>query len=175
MKYAIRMSETEWRSIVSHVLPSDSDLESAAFLFAQQSIVGECRYLTVIDLMLARHCDFSYQLDDYIELSEKGRIRLQKTATVLNASIIEVHSHPRQCTAVFSLADLLGFEESVPQMRWRLHDRPYSAIVVTPTSFDALIWWDTATPVAVDAVELETQSLQPTGRTLEGVYASRCT
>ena len=167
MKHYFRLSDAQWRSVVGHLLPSDSLLESAAFLFARASCTDASRTLTVVDIALAQPQDFAHQYEDYLELTDTARVRLQKAATKLEASIIEVHSHPTQSVAAFSLADLFGFKESVPQMRWRLHDRPYGAIVMAPTSFDALVWWDTTGPAMVDAVHLGESLLTPTGRTRE--------
>ena len=167
MKHYFHMSDAQWRSTVDHVLSADSSLESAAFLFARPSCNGASRSLTVVDITFAQKRDFSHQYEDYLELTDDTRIQLQKTATMLQASIIEVHSHPRQSVATFSLADLLGFEESVPQMRWRLRDRPYGAIVISPTSFDALVWWETTRPAMVDAICLQQRRLTPSGSTLE--------
>lgn len=167
MKHYFRLSEAQWQSVVRHVLPSGSTVESAAFLFARATCTDTSRILTVVDITLGQPKDFAHQYDDYLELTDAARVRLQKAATALQASIVEVHSHPQQSIAAFSLADLLGFEESVPQMRWRLHDRPYGAIVIAPSGFDALVWWATDGAVPVDAIQLEEKALTPTGRTME--------
>lgn len=167
MKHYFRLTEAQWQLVVRHVLPSGSIVESAAFLFARPTCTDTSRVLTVVDITLGQPQDFAHQYDDYLELTDAARIRLQKAATAMEASIVEVHSHPQQSIAAFSLADLLGFEESVPQMRWRLHDRPYGAIVVAPSGFDALVWWATNEAAPVDAIQLEERMLTPTWRTME--------
>ena len=77
---------------------------------------------------------------DYFELTDEARIGLIKRAHVLQASLAEFHSHLSPWPAAFSLSDRMGLKETVPHMRWRLKRRPYLAVVVAPSGFDALVW-----------------------------------
>ena len=171
MKHFFRIPGTQWQLVVNHVLPRDAELEWAAFLFARASSTATSHVLAVVDVYLAQPGDFAHQYGDYLELTDNARIRLLKRAQSLTGSIIEVHSHPGQPVAEFSLADMIGFRESVHQMRWRLRNQPYGAIVIAPSGFDALVWWDTNPPVTIDAVCLEDCELLPTTQTLGGASA----
>jgi hypothetical protein len=64
--------------------------------------------------------------------------------------------------------DFEGFTEFVPHVRWRLRGRPYAAIVVADTTFDALAWIEPEDPkpVAVDAVTAESEILYPTRKSV---------
>lgn len=160
------MSTAQWRSVVDHVLPEGSLLESAAFLFSRTTCGDVSRTLTVVDIIFTDEHDLLHQSSNYLELTDKARIQLQKTALALKATIIEVHGHPLQSVAEFSPADLLGFEESVPALRWRLENQPYGAIVMASDSFDALVWWNSNIPATIDAVCLEKTELKPSGLTM---------
>jgi hypothetical protein len=71
--------------------------------------------------------------------------------------------------AAFSSSDRTGLLPWVPHVRWRLASRPYGAIVVTASSFDALAWTDaTGLPRQVAALILDDgTTIAPTRRTLE--------
>ncbi len=173
MNCEVSVSTESWRSVTEHVLPEGAVVESAAFLFARAGSTASNRTLTVFDQYLAQPQDFSRQQGDYLELADAARIRLLKRAHECQGAIVEIHSHPWQPVAEFSWADLAGFRECVPQMRWRLDHRPYTAIVVAPTSFDALVWWDDETPAPLTSVSVGGQVLRPTGRTIGALNEHR--
>ena len=80
-----------------------------------------------------------------------------------------MHSHPYPVPAAFSIADRIGLMETVPQMWWRLKARPYFAIVVAPSGFDALVWLDNPeVPGPLEAIIAGEQRLLPTNRSLGG-------
>jgi hypothetical protein len=82
--------------------------------------------------------------------------------------VVEIQSHPWDWPAEFSLSDRGGLEETVPHMRWRLKERPYLAVVVALTSYDALVWaLDGQEPAAL-VVEVEGERLLPTGLSVGG-------
>ena len=98
--------------------------------------------LDVIDSAMLVAADFEVQVPDYLELADGTRARLIKRAHDLDASLIEMHSHPGPWDAAFSRSDLLGLSETVPHMWWRLEKRPDAAIVIAPSGFDAMVWLD---------------------------------
>src|SRR6185503_2355133 len=99
------------------------------------------------------------------ELTDATRGRIIKRAHDLCSTIVEFHSHPFPCQAKFSLSDRAGLEEVAPHVRWRLRGKPYVAVVVAPTSFDALVWAGemSAPPRTLDGIRVGTNCLRPTG------------
>ena len=159
MKYAL------W----AHLLPPDSLCEQAAFLFCTTSVVGERTEFEVVDSAFLTSADFAAQHSDYLELSDTTRIALIKRAHELGTSLAELHSHPGPWPAAFSPADRCGLRETVPHMRWRLKRRPYLAIVVAPSGFDALIWWnDPKIPEPLGGIRVGDVLMEPTNASLEG-------
>ena len=124
----------------SHLLPKDTVQEQAAFLFCMTELADKGLTFVAVDQAFLGADDFVAQHKDYLELTDETRIRLIKRAHVLGASLAELHSHPGPWPAAFSLSDRMGLTETVPHMRWRLQKRPYLAVVVAPSGFDALVW-----------------------------------
>ena len=106
---------------------------------------------------------------DYIELSDSTRAEVIKRAHDLAASLIEIHSHLGPWPAAFSIADRAGLRETVPHMWWRLHKKPYIALVATNTEFDALVWLDNPTvPRPLDGLNVGERTFVPTNNSLGG-------
>ena len=58
-------------------------------------------------------------------------------------------------------------KETVPYIWWRLKKRPYLAIVVTATGFDALVWLDNPNiPLQLDGIIVGKSLLSPTNNSL---------
>lgn len=169
MKVLLKMPDGMHDALTQHLLPGGSTREEAAFLFViprpeDQNVVFE-----VIEVEKLHPNDFASQEDDYLELNDETRARLIKKAHDLGASLVEMHSHPGPWPAAFSPADRFGLIETVPHMWWRLKNRPYLAIVVAPSGFDALVWLDNPKiPTRLDGVLADGKILQPTNYSLEG-------
>jgi|SRR3989344_4055526 len=156
-----------YQDLRSHLLPSDSKDEQAAFVFAQVVPVGKDLVFRFIDWRPLEPQDFATQHEAYLELRDETKGSLIKRAHDLNASLVELHSHPGPYPAKFSPSDLAGFREFVPHVWWRLRGRPYTAVVVAPSGFDALTWLTSPhQPVALSAITVEGERLKPTGLTL---------
>jgi hypothetical protein len=154
-----------WR----HLLPAASATEQAAFLFCTSTVREGGLDFAVTDSAFLGQKDFAAQHEDYLELTDETRIRLIKRAHDLAASLIEFHSHPGPWPASFSHSDRLGLEDTVPHMRWRLKGRPYGAIVVAPTGFDALVWAnDPRIPEPLAGIRVGPEFLTPTNASLWG-------
>lgn len=153
-----------WR----HLLTDDSHREQAAFLYTSRAILDEEVVFDVVAHELLEHSDFASHYSDYLELADETRMRIIKRAHALNAAIVEMHSHPWDWPAEFSLSDRAGLRETVPHMRWRLKNRPYSAVVVALTSYDALVWALAEDEPAPLVLEVGGERLMPTGRSLGG-------
>lgn len=166
LKLAPDFKEALW----THLLPCSTTREQAAFLFCTTRAVDGGLEFEAIDHRLLNPADFAAQYDDYIELSDAARIALIKKAHALEASLVEMHSHPGPLPAAFSWSDRAGLKDTVPHMRWRLKKRPYLAIVVAPSGYDALVWaQDAKIPEPLAGIDLgDGALLRPTNASLKG-------
>jgi hypothetical protein len=111
---------------------------------------------------------FQSRSDFHLVLRDDVRAEIIKWAWDEGASLVEAHSH-RLGEAQFSWSDLLGLEEWVPHLWWRLRGRPYGAIVVGDGgTLDALAWIEAAdVPEQVATLEIAGERpIRATGRTL---------
>lgn len=169
MKSVLQLPEGLYEQLLQHLLPPSCIAEEAAFLFVQEHRSSDSVKFDVLECRKLRPSDFEVQAIDYLELRDQTRAALIARAHHLNASLVELHSHPGPFPAAFSVADRRGFAETVPHMWWRLKKRPYLAIVVAQTGFDALLWLQSPTsPQALDGVLAGERWLQPTNQSLAG-------
>ena len=153
----------------SHLLPKNTVQEQAAFLFCVAEPADSGLRFVAIDQTLLESDDFVAQRTDYLELKDETRINLIRRAHVLEASLAELHSHPRPWPAAFSMSDRMGLKETVAHMRWRLKNRPYLAMVVAPSGFDALVWpHDAKTPQPLAGIDIGDELMTPTNHSLGG-------
>jgi hypothetical protein len=163
VKIHLHLPHGLFEELRAYLLPPGNVLEQAVFLYAKATQDQQTTRFDVLesDKMAAR--DFDEQGPGYLELTDETRKRLIKRAHDLGASLVELHSHPMHWPAQFSEYDREGLLETVPHMLWRLAKRPYMAIVVAPSGFDALVWLtDPHKPCALDALVAGTQILKPT-------------
>ena len=169
MKAVLKIDGGLYGDILEHLLPPDCQQEQAAFLFARSARTDDQVLFEVIEARKLGPADFARQEGDYLEMADATRAGLIKQAHDLDASLVEMHSHLGPGPAGFSSADRLGLQETVPHMWWRLKKRPYLALVVTNSSFDALVWLDNAkVPRALDALLAGDVTLKPTNFSLGG-------
>lgn len=167
--YTLKLRPTLKDALWAHLLPTDCVREQAAFLFCAPSSLGDRTEFDVVDSSFLTAKDFAAQHEDYLELSDKVRIAIIKRAHTLGTSLVEMHSHPSPWMAAFSPADRRGLRDTVPHMRWRLKGRPYIAIVVAPSGFDALVWWhDAVAPEPLGGIQVGDLLMEPTNASLEG-------
>ena len=169
MKTLLQFIPGTFEGLRAHLLPPNAWREEGAFLFAKISQTVDVLRFDVIETVKLTPDDFEAQFEDFLELADVTRVRLIKRAHALNASLVEMHSHPGPWPAAFSAADRAGLAETVPHMFWRLAKRPYAAIVVATSGFDALIWTEAnGAPRPLDALIAGTQLLRPTNNSLKG-------
>lgn len=169
MQFFIDLSPRPYTEIWEHLLPEGASCESAAFLFVETRQSKNEIALIAQDFILVGSEGFKAQFDDFIELSDEARVSIIKQAHRTNTALVELHSHPfnGRYAAAFSVADLTGFEETVPHMWWRLPNRPYAAIVVAPCGFDSLVWVKSPhAPEPLTALRVGDSLLKPTHMTL---------
>lgn len=169
MKTLLKMPAGLFDDLTAHLLPRGSLREEAAFLFVIADRADDRIVFNVLETTKLAPADFESQHGDYLELADETRAGLIKRAHDLGASLVEMHSHPGPFPAAFSRADRIGLTETVPHMWWRLRKRPYLALVVAPSGFDALIWLDSAkVPRQLDGVLDGDRLLRPTNNSLGG-------
>lgn len=129
-----------FRALHAHLLPDGADAERAAFVFASVEQASEALIFRYLEWLAVAPDATQVASAAYFELADETRAAVIKRAHDLGASLVEFHSHLGPWPAAFSLSDRAGFGEFVPHVWWRLKGRPYAAVVVAPTGFDALCW-----------------------------------
>lgn len=164
----LKMTDTIFRDIWSHLLPTPAQKEEACFALASVNKTKDSIVFQVVEWIPLEGGDFSCQYGDYLELSHEKRAEVIKKAHDMKMSLLEFHSHPFPYPAEFSFADLNGLQEFVPHVWWRLKERPYMAIVVSPSGYDALVWVDNPmVPARLDQIKTDFMRIKPTNITLE--------
>jgi hypothetical protein len=113
MKTILKLRPGLFEDLLANLLPDDNTREQAAFLFASASRADHVSF-DIQESQKLTPDDFDSQEGHYLELKDETRARLIKHAHDLQASLIELHSHPGPWPAAFSPADLLGLCETVP-------------------------------------------------------------
>jgi len=167
----LHLSSESYAGIWSHLLSGDGqddEDEQVVFGFARTVCHRDRCSFHLTEWIAIGSGDFASQSSYYVELTDETRARNIKRAHDLNASLMEFHSHPFQTRAEFSGSDVLGFEEFVPHVWWRLKGKPYLAIVVARLSFDGLAWvGEPHNPVPIREVVVGNNVLEPTGLTFK--------
>jgi len=99
-------------------------------------------HFDVVDLEPMAGRDVASRSDRHVVLHDEVRPRLIATASARGLSLVEAHSHGARGYAAFSATDLVGFEEWIPHLWWRLRGQPYAALVAAGDRWDALAWID---------------------------------
>jgi len=82
------------------------------------------------------------QTDYHVSLTDETSAEIIKWAWDERMCLIETHSHELPGPAEFSPSDLMGLDEWVAHLWWRLHQRPYAALVRGDGTLDGLSWVD---------------------------------
>ena len=155
----VRVYNALWR----HLLPKHPTDETVAFMHTHQNIIDGVRGFQFIEWVPIFPSGFAYRSPYNFELTDETRGSVIKRAHDLGSSLVEFHSHIGSRPARFSLSDQIGFEDFVPHVWWRLKGRPYLAVVVTPGSFDALVWiTGPQSPEYLQSIVVNRKMLQPT-------------
>ncbi len=173
MTVSISMSVAFYNDIQQHLFPRADRREQGGFMFCRFDKYR--REFQVIEWRPLAGSDYAFQERDYLELSDKTKASLIKSAHDLQVSLIEIHSHPRQIKVAFSIADWIGFKEFVPHIRWRLGKRPYAALVFGHSCVDGFAWIDESKlPVSIDGINIGNSFVKTTGNSFKalerGIY-----
>lgn len=169
MKAFIQLDKQLHQALMAHLLPEYDHREQAAFVFLKAQQSGDQLTFSPAEVLYMQPQQFQHQHGDYLELGDDTRAMIIKRAHDLGASILEMHSHPGPWPAGFSRADQIGLKETVPHMWWRLKNRPYLAIVVAKSGYDALLWLDNPKiPRPLDGIQVGHEVLKPTNLSFQG-------
>ena len=167
MKAYLTIDGGAYQNLMAHLLPPNSRREQAAFLFAHAERNDRKVWFTVVGIKLLCPEDFTSQEGDYLEMADATQASLIKQAYDMDASLIEIHSHLGPWPAAFSPTDRYELRETVAHMWWRLDQRPYLALVVAKSGFDALVWINNpAVPQVLDGLLVGGQTLTPANSSL---------
>lgn len=159
---AIELPNDVYEQLWRHLLQQPGGDEEAAFVFVRCDTTANNNLFRYMEWLPVPPDGFESRSPFHFELTDETRAAIIKRAHDLGASIVEFHSHTGPWPPQFSPSDWVGFEEVVPHMWWRLKARPYAAVVVSHTGFDALIWLnDPNTPVRLGGILIEGQTLEP--------------
>ncbi|MBW7932343.1 MAG: hypothetical protein H3C62_01770 [Gemmatimonadaceae bacterium] len=147
----------------THLLADSRGRESAAFAFVRPGAGELHTAFKCVEWFPVPEAGFTSRSAVHLELTDSTRASVIKRAHLLDASIVEFHSHTGPWPASFSPSDLAGFKEFVPHVRWRLKGRPYVAIVVAGDGFDGFVWaGDDLRPKQLDAIRVDAHVLDAT-------------
>jgi len=151
------------QTVWTQLLPCHFRSEKAGFMYVIHRSQDEVEVFEYMNWYLIPSNGFLHLSRYHFELTDETRARVIKRAHDLGTSLVEFHSHAGRWPAAFSASDLLGFQEFVPHVWWRLKGKPYLALVVTRTSFDGLAWLtDPRTPQHMDGIVVEGSVLTST-------------
>jgi len=122
-------------------LRADDVDEQLSFAFANVILAGDNAIFECVDERAIMPHEFEHQSWCHLELGDEARAEILRSAHQRQLALVEFHSHTFDSPACFSPSDWSGFDEFVPYVWWRLR-RPYAAVVIGPTSLDALAWLD---------------------------------
>lgn len=158
-----------YQQVVEHLLKNNT--EQVAFAFADV-IAGDNGVLfRASGLYLVPPEDFQFQSGYHISLTDEALARVIKMAWDKQAALVDLHSHVSDLyPAQLSPSDLHGLREWVPHIWWRLKGKPVLAAVISPSSFDALVWrLSPGEPEALAALRVGDEVKPPTGFTLRAL------
>lgn len=153
-----------YMGIWSHLLPRRFLSEEAAFIYVRKNTKDGADFFRYLEWYPVPPNGFRFRSRYHFELADETRATVIKRAHDLGASLVELHSHYGSWPAKFSPSDLLGFQEFVPHVWWRLKGRPYLAVVVCRSSFDGLVWIiNSKAPQHLDGIVVEKAVLKSSG------------
>lgn len=149
---SLSMTAATYDALTAHL--SCSEVEQVAFLFTGPPAPSEL--LRASELYAVPRQQFEIQSAYHVSLSDEVRGAVIRRAHELGGCLVEAHSHGGGPPVSFSFSDLLGFEEWVPHVRWRLRQRAYVALVFAGNAFDALVWdGDHDAPTALSGLQVD--------------------
>ncbi len=160
----LALPRSAYAALWKHLAPEPHVAEEAAFAYAKREDADGAAVFQCVEWAPVPSDGFASRSAFHLELTDSARAAAIKRAHDLGASLVEFHSHTGRLPAAFSASDLAGFREFVPHVWWRLKGRPYVAVVVARTGFDAFVWiTGPGTPRLLSRVIVGDEVLTPTG------------
>jgi hypothetical protein len=155
MRYTVSMPEAMFERLKRDLF--QSELEQAAFLYAEHRQDDDRVHLAALEYYLVPPEGWEIQHEFHLELTDEERARILKRARDGGFALIDCHSHPPAVHDVeFSPSDVWGITEFAQYVRWKLDGRPYAALVWGQASVDAVGWHsDFKTPSHVSQILVE--------------------
>lgn len=139
MKYIVSIPNSIYLPLQQHLL--QNDLEQGAFLFGRASHSSVGIFIVVESTHKIQPDGWEFQDRDYLQMKDLERAKIMKIARDGNFAIIDCHSHPGSKNNVwFSLSDRRGITEFAAYAKWKLDGKPYTAMVWSESSVDAVSW-----------------------------------
>lgn len=140
-----------------HLFSRDS--EQVAFIYMRP----DADDLLVDDCFCVPPSELVYESEYHAEISADAQAMAIKNAWNRKRHLGEIHTHPFSTKETsFSYSDVVGFQEFVPHVWWRLKSGPYVAIVFGLNDFDALLWkQDSETPEMIEQIQVGGETLRP--------------
>lgn len=145
--------------------------ERISFLFARPSPDNPIDLHVADRWHLNPDTDYIASTPLHLEVADHVRPQVLKRAHDSATTAIEAHWHGGSRAAQFSTYDIDELRLLVPQVLWRLPDRPYVALVFAEKTFDALTWRRADSPTPLDTLCVEGHDRAPSGATLEALAA----
>ena len=173
MENKLHIGPDMYQQIVEHLLKNSK--EQVAFAFVDVTSSENRVVFKAFDFYLVPPEEFRFQSSYHISLTDDGLARVIKMAWDKKAALVDLHSHvSSQHPAQFSPSDQYGFCEWVPHIWWRLKGKPVLAVVVSPSSFDALVWRVSPNdPEGLAALNIGGEVKLPTGLSLRELRRTR--
>ena len=126
--------------------------ESVSFFLAEPTPDG----LRLVDVRAMGPEDFAARTDEHVALADHVRPDVIAWASGAGLTLVEAHTHPGGDPVCLSPTDVAALAEWVPHVRWRLRGLPYAALVLGPTTIDAVGWSGSGnTPQGVAALHID--------------------
>ena len=150
-------------AVWAHLLEDEPKMEAAGFIFSKHLRQGEAHEFQALEWYPIPPEGYLLRNSYHFVLTDQVRAEVIKRAHDLSASLVEFHCHRGPWPARFSLSDQAGFQEFVPHVWWRLRRRPYLAVVVAESDFDALVWIEgPETPQYLTGIVVDGTTIEPT-------------
>lgn len=167
MRISVNLPARPYQRILKYLFPSKVKHESVSFIFTAVKKTSLSLDFNFVEWYNVKSNEYESRSLWYVELKDNIRPKIIKKAFDLDVAIVEVHSHPHNASAEFSGSDLVGLEEFVPHVWWRLKGKPYAALVFSMSDFDGLAWIKSpAYPQQLTELLVDGRGLQPNGLTL---------
>jgi len=140
LRIRVNLPAQTYQRILKYLFPIRVRYESVSFIFALVKKTSLSIDFNFVEWYAVKSNEYESRSLWYVELKDNLRPKIIKKAFDLDAAIVEIHSHPHNASAEFSGSDLVGLQEFVPHVLWRLKGKPYAALVFSNSDFDGLAW-----------------------------------